>query len=573
MAKKFTETLHKHFHSLEHHASPYSLPSLLKSCSSPSSLLLALQLHCSILKSGLTSDPVIMNSLLSTYSRHSHVGSARQVFDTMPLRDVVSWNSMINCYVTNGCLSESVELFRQMQFSGYATKSELVASVLSVSGRLQDLRHGKEIHGHAVRSACFESCVLLPTSLVDMYSKCGDLGSALRVFGLMPVRNEVSWTAMITGCVVCGDHSLSLDIFRGMVGGGIKPNGVTLVSILPACGESGALRQGKEVHGYALRHGFDSEPRVVAALMAMYCRFEEAFQLALFVFELEEFKDIVIWSSMMVNSSRNGYYFRTMELFKRMKRDGVKPNSVTMLAMLTACAGLLSTDHGQGVHCYIVKSGLIEDVFIGNSLIDMYAKCGCLASAVQVFYEMPIKDVVSYTCMISSYGLHGHGYEALRLFYEMKKIGIRQDSIAFLAVLSACNRSGLVDEAQEVFQKMKESTSDMTPSPEHYACYVDLLGKSGMVEDACNVIRTMSGSLSTKILSSLVVACRISGKFELAESLAVWLLDLEPENAANYTLLSMIHAETGNWFGKERVCELMRDRGLVKSTGSSQIET
>ncbi|KAH7671797.1 TPR-like protein [Dioscorea alata] len=490
----------------------------------------------------------------------------------MPLRDVVSWNSMINCYATNLCLSESVDLFRKMHFLGYVTKPELVASVLSVCARSKNLKYGREIHGHAIRSAGFESGVLLPTALVDMYSKCGDLDSALSVFGLMSERNEVSWTAMITGCVVGGDHSLSFELFRGMVEEGVKPNRVTLISVLRACGEFGALRCGKEVHGYVLRHDFDLEPRVIAALIDMYCKFKQAFHHALFAFEQDQFKDVVTWSLMMMNSTRHGDNFRTMELFNRMKIDGVKPNSVTMLAMLLACAGLSSMDHGQGIHCYILKSGLLSDVFIGNSLIDMYAKCGCLASAVQTFYEMPIKDSVSYTCMISGYGIHGHGYEALRLFYEMKKGGIRQDSITFLAILSACNQSGLIDKAEEVFCEMKELNGDTSPLPEHYACYVDLLGRSGMVEDAYNVIRTMSSRPSPKLLSSVVLACRISGKFELAESLALQLLDLEPENAANYMLLSMIHAETGNWIGKERVLGMMRDRGLVKTSGSSQIE-
>lgn len=505
------------------------------------------------------------------YSKHSMIDSARLLFDTAPVRDTITWNSMINCYITNGHAFESMEMIREMHSVGCTLKPELLAAILSVCGHVQNLGLGRAIHAHAIQNGASEACVLLPTALVDMYSRCRVLDAALKVFSLMPERNVISWTAMITGCITNGLHDVSLKIFREMGVKGIEPNRATLVTVLPACGALGALKHGKEIHGYVCRHGFELEPQIVGALIDMYGRSMGAFNLSSLVFDRAEERDVVIWSSMLANSSRNSNYFGTMKLLHQMKKDGIKPNSVTMLAVIAACIGLSSIGYGQGIHGYILKCGLIADAIVSNSLIDMYTKSGCLHSSIQIFSEMPVKDSISYSSMIGGYGLHGHGYDALRLFNEMLEMGVEPDGITVLAVLSACNHSGLVDEAKKLFNNLGRSCGTLL-SPEHYACYVDLLGKSGNLEDACDVIRNMQMKPSTKILSSLVSACRTHGRFEAAEQLALWLINSEPENAANFTLLSMIYAEIGDWFKAEEIRRAMRERGLKKSSGSSQIQ-
>ncbi|XP_010904616.2 pentatricopeptide repeat-containing protein At4g31070, mitochondrial [Elaeis guineensis] len=563
--------LYKQLHSSGIHGAPSFLPSLLKACSSPQSLGFAFQLHCTIFKTGLISDTVTMNSLLSMYSKHSMIDSARLLFDTAPLRDTITWNSMINCYIRNGYTFESMEKVREMHSLGCTLKPELLAAVLSVCGHVQNLSLGSAIHAHAIQNGASEACVLLPTALVDMYSRCQDLDAALKVFSLMPERNVISWTALITGCITNGVHDLSLEMFREMGVEGIKPNRATLVTVLPACGALGALKHGKEIHGYVFRHVFELEPRIVGALIDMYGRCKGAFNLASLVFERAEERDVVIWSSMLANSSRKSDYVGTMRLLHQMKKDGIKPNSVTMLAVIAACIGLAFIGYGQGVHGCILKSGLISDAIVRNSLIDMYAKIGCLDSSIRIFSEMPIRDSISYGSMIAGYGLHGHGYDALRLFNEMLEMGVKPDGITILAVLSACNHSGLVDEARKLFDNLGRSC-DILLSQEHYACYIDLLGKSGKLEDACDVIRNMDMKPSPKILSSLVSACRTHGRFEAAEQLALWLINSEPENAANFTLLSLMYAEVGNWSMAEEIRRAMRERGLKKSSGSSQIQ-
>ncbi|XP_058068625.1 pentatricopeptide repeat-containing protein At4g31070, mitochondrial [Magnolia sinica] len=568
----FEEALrfYKHLHSSGIHGNPSYLPSLLKASSSAQFLPFGFQLHCILLKTGHSVDSVTANSLLSMYSKCSLVNSACRVFDTMPMRDSVAWNSMIMCYTRNGYFSESVETFKEMLYLGLGPHPELIGSVVSACGWMGNLSLGREIHARIVCTGMFEISVLLATALVDMYSRCHDVHTALEVFKRMLERNVVSWTVLIAGCVVNGSYEMSLNAFCAMQVENVKPNRVTLITVLPSCAELGALKCGKEIHGYAFRHGFETEPHVDAALIDMYSK-SGASRKASFIFERAARRDVVVWSSIIGSYSRSGDSVLAMNLFHQMRMEGIEPNSITILAVLVACIGLSSVSHGQGIHGYVVKSGLDSDVFVGNSLIDMYSKCGCLNASHQVFEEMPVRDPVSWSAMISSYGLHGFGTDALQLFHEMQEEGIKPDQIMLLAVLSACNHAGLVNEGQKLFDHFIRDQG-ISLSVEHYACYIDLLGRSGKVEDACEVVSCMPMKASPSIWGCLVSACRVHGKFEVALKLARQLIDSEPENAANYTLLSMIYAESGNWAGVEEVRRVMRERGLKKSSGYSRIQ-
>lgn len=480
----------------------------------------------------------------------------------------------------------SIHIIKSMlRYSGFSPRSQLIASVVSLCGRAGDLKLGMQIHAHAISSGKSDVCSFLPTALIDMYSRCLDLHSAWRVFQEMlwddEKRNEVvSWTAMITGCVTNENYALSLQVFRAMQVEGIKPNRVTLVSILPSCAELGALRHGKEIHAHVFRHGYVSESHLDGALIDMYCKCEckcqgrtsssssSSVRSAWIIFErAEERRDVVMWSSMIGSHSRRGDTVKAMDLFHRMRMEGISPNSVTLLAVVGACTGLSSAGCGHAIHGYAVKSGLdLEEVFVGNSLIDMYAKCGCLEDSRRVFEKMPRRDPVSWSALISGYGRHGHGTEALQIFHEMREKGIEADQLTLLAVLSACNHAGLVDQAQQLFDQAA------TPGAEQYACLVDLLGRTGRLEAACEVANSMPMRPSLSILGSLVCACRVHGRFDMAETLALQLIDSEPENAANYTLLARIYAEIGNWAGMEEVRKLMREKGLKKRLGYSRVE-
>ncbi|KFK29686.1 hypothetical protein AALP_AA7G165600 [Arabis alpina] len=414
--------------------------------------------------------------------------------------------------------------------------------------------------------------VLLSTALVDMYLKFGDPALAFHVFDQMEVKNEVSWTAMISGCVANHNYEMGIDLFIAMQRENVRPNRVTLMSILPALVEFGSgLRMVKEIHGFSFRHGFHSDDRLTAVLMTIYCRCGNV-SLSRLLFEESKVRDVVMWSSMIGGYAETGDCSEAMNLLSQMRKEGTEPNLVTLLAVVSACTHSASLSFASKIHSHILKCGFMSTTVLGNALTDMYAKCGSLLAARKVFDEHYEKDLVSWSSMINAYGLHGHGSEALEIFQGMIKSAEEVDAMAFLAVLSACNHAGLVEEAKSIFTQAGK-TYQMPLTLEHYACYINLLGRSGKIDDAIEVIRNMPMNPSERIWSSLLSGCEIHGRLDVAgHIIANEIMTSEPDNPANYVLLSKIHTGSGNFYGAEEVRNIMQRRGLNKCYGFSQIK-
>lgn len=461
-------------------------------------------------------------------------------------------------------------MLKLMHSNGFVPKPELLASIISFSARTGQLTLGRAVHALSVTDRRIQGSVFLSTALVDLYWRSHNCLMALQVFHQITVKNEVSWTAMISGCTANHNYKMAMDCFRAMQVERVKPNRVTVLAILPLCAQFRHIKHGKEIHGYAFRHGIDQDHHFLASLMHMYCKFQGELRSAELIFERSTFKDVVMWSSIIGSYSQHGEGAQAMKLFKHMQAQGIKPNSVTLLATISACTCLSSLNLGSGIHGFVLKSGLNSDIFIGNALINMYAKCGCIEASQDMFKQMPVKDFISWSTIIGGYGLHGCGEEALRLYHEMEEKGVQPDGVTFLAILSACSHAGLVEEGQKIFYHVMKANK-VTLTIEHYACFIDLLGKSGKLEYACEVVRTIPIKPSTRIWSSLISAFKDHGRLDIAETLAHQLIESEPENAANYTLLSMVYAETGNWHGVEVVRRVMRVQRLKKSCGFSQI--
>ncbi|GMY35208.1 pentatricopeptide repeat-containing protein At4g31070, mitochondrial [Fagus crenata] len=526
------------------------IPSVIKACSHAQSYHFGLQLQCVVLKIGSDSEAVISNSLISMYAKCSVAEEARQVFDTMPNRDTISWNSMINCYLQNGYCGKALEMFKEMYLCGFAPKPELIAGIISACAWTGEFRLGRQIHGLVIVDGVIKDSVFLSTALVDLYLRCHDsLVLALRVFEGMDVKNEVSWTAMISGCAANENYDMAIDCFREMQVSGIKPNRVTLLTVLPAFAELGYIEHGKEIHNH----------HISAALIHMYCKCHKTLHSADIIFEKSIVKDVVMWSSIIGSYAQSRNSAKAMKLFSQMQMEGIEPNSFIFTKTWLWSPWLYP------------EIWLNFDIFIGNALINMYAKCGCLMASDQIFREMPTRDCTSWSTLISVYGLHGCGEEALQLFHEMQDRGIEPDAMTFLALLSTCNHTGLVEEGQKIFDRvMKDDKIPLTV--EHYGCFINLLGRSGKLDDACEVVRAMPMKPSTRIWSSLVSACKAHGRLEIAEKLAHWLIESEPDNAANYTLLCMVYAGAGNWLGVEEVRRFTRVQGLKKCYAFSRIE-
>lgn len=551
----------------------FVVPSIAKACAhSPSHRILGSLIQSNVVKNGFDSDFAVSNSLLSMYAKFSDTESAAKVFDEMPERDTVSWNSMINCFTQNGHFSEALSRLKKMYGLGLCPKPELVAGCIATCVRSGSWRMGRAIHALFFFDERLEYSTFVATALVDFYWRFGDPDMAFRVFDRIVEKNEVSWTAMISGCIEFQDYGRAFDCIRAMQFGGVKPNRVTLVSVLPACAELRSTIHGKEIHGYGIRHSYDSEAQFSSALLHTYCECRGGLKIARLIFERLVNKGVVTWTSMIAGYSQSEANAReAIRLFNRMRMEGIPPNNATLLAVISSCVSLSSLSDGGGIHGYTLKSGFGSDLFVQNALINMYSKCGNLQDSVKVFDKMETRDCVSWSSLISAYSLHGCAEEALQLFREMqsKESGVKADGLAYLAALSACSHAGLVHEGKMLFDQASKD-KDVSLKVEHYGCYVDLLGRGGEIEAAYDVLCRMPMKASPRILSSLVSACRLYGRLDIAESVANILVRIEPENAANHTLLSMVYAESDKWSEVEEVRRYMKGRKLKKTCGFSK---
>jgi pentatricopeptide repeat protein len=306
------------------------------------------------------------------------------------------------------------------------------------------------------------------------------------------------------------------------------------------------------------------------ALLAGYCQNERVTD-AHHLFDKMAKQDVVSWNTMIAGYAQSEHGEEALKLFLMMKRAGKIPNQSTYTSYLHACAGIAGFEQGKQVHAHILKIGFKSDVFVGNGLITMYAKCGSIGCADQLFREMPKRDVVSWTAMIFGYAQNGKGNEAVQLFEEMKMAGIKPNQITMTGVLSACSHVGLVDEGCHYFNSMSRDLS-ITPIADHHACIVDLLCRAGRLDEAEAFIKSMPFEPDMAVLASLLAACRAHVNVELGKWTAERMFELEPQNSTTYILLSNIYAAADRWDDVRNVRNMMKDTEVKKEPGCSWIE-
>lgn len=557
------------------------------------------------------------------YGRCGELDDARNMFDEMLARgitDVVSWNSIVAACIQAGDSVNALHLFNQMikkMTSDFLFRPDVISlvNVLPVIASLGSSVKGKQVHCYALRSRLFED-IFVGNAVLNMYAKCGMLEEANRVFEQMKVKDVVSWNAMVTGFSQIGrlDEALglfekmeeqnieldvvtwsaviagyaqrghgyeALDVFRRMQLSGSEPNVVTLVSLLSGCASAGALIHGKETHCYAIKrilnhHNGDpgDDMMVVNAMIDMYAKCKST-RTARSMFDLIPPKDrnVVTWTAMIGGYAQHEDANCALELFSELVKQNcnLKPNAFTLSCALMACSRLAALRFGKEIHGYMLKNQCGSAVHVNNCLIDMYCKSADIGSARLAFDHMRQRNDVSWTSLMTGYGMHGQGEEALWVFDEMKKAGLVPDGVTFVVVLYACSHSGMVDQGMEFFDSM-ERDFGIVPSVEHYACMVDLLGRSGRVGEAMKLIKNMPVEPTPIVWVALLSACRVHGNVEFGEYAASKLLELECENDGSYTLLSNIYANARRWKDVARIRSLMRHTGIKKRPGCSWVQ-
>lgn len=423
------------------------------------------------------------------------------------------------------------------------------------------LREGRVLHGSIVRCG-IETDVYVGSSLVDFYGKCREVECSRKMFDIMPVRNEVSWTAMLVGYVNVGEALEAKNLFDEMPSRNL-PSWNAMISVFA---RSGDLRSAREL--------FNEMPEKNAvSYTTMIDGYAKAGDMASarMLFEQSDEKDIVSWSALISGYAKNGQPNEAVQMFYRMQCASIKPDEHTMVSLMSACSQLGCLELAKTIDSYMHQSSYdLQCVHVTAALIDMNAKCGNMDRASTLFEQMPTRNVISYCSMIQGLTIYGSGPQAVALFERMLKEGLVPDSIAFTVILTACSQAGLIEEGCHYFDSMVNEFS-LEPSPDQYACLIDLLGRSGKLKAAYDLLKSMPVEPHAGAWGALLGACKLHCDLELGEEVAHRLIELEPLNAGNYVLLSDIYASANKWLDVSLLRLKIREKGLKKIPGCSWI--
>ncbi|XP_050215274.1 pentatricopeptide repeat-containing protein At1g08070, chloroplastic [Mercurialis annua] len=593
------------------HALPASDPSykhlqnhpsltLLSTCKSLKTLK---QIHSQIFKNGLHSTHFALSKLIEfcAVSPFGDLPYALSLFKSIQNPNQVIWNNIIRGLSISESPILAVEYYVDMVSSGFSPNNYTFPFVLKSCSRISSTHEGKQIHGQIIKLG-FDDDAFVHTSLITMYMQNSELGNArlvfdksslrdvvsytalitgyasrgfldqaLELFDEIPVRDVVSWNAMISGYAQSGRFGEALAFYEEMLKESVTPNESTLLNVLSVCAQSGSLNVGNSVSSWIEERGLGSNLRLANALVDMYAKCGELDK-AQQLFEGIEYKNVVSWNVMIGGYTHMSCYKEALGIFRRMLRSNVDPNDVTLLSILPACANLGALGLGKWIHAYIDKNRkiLVNDA-LWTSLIDMYAKCGNIEAAKQIFDGMYSKSLASSNAMISGLAMHGRAELAIGLFSEMTKEGLTPDNITFVGVLSACNHAGLLDLGRQFFSSMIED-HNISPKLQHYGCMIDLLARAGLFDEAESLMKSMEMNPDGAIWGSLLGACRLHGKIELAEFVAKNLFKLEPDKPGAYVLLSNIYAKAGRWEDVAKIRTRLNDMGMKRTPGCSSIE-
>lgn len=398
----------------------------------------------------------------------------------------------------------------------------------------------------------------------------------------------------------------------------VEPNQFTFPSVLKACAQTARLKEGKQVHGLAVKYGLDSDEFVVSNLVRMYVmcgimkdahvlflrnliefdkgdevvrnnkRKEEGnvvlwnvmvdgyvrlgeFGAARDLFDRMPQRSVVSWNAMISGYAQNGFFKEAIEMFHEMQMGDVYPNYVTLVSVLPAISRFGALELGKWVHLYAEKNGIEIDDVLGSALVDMYSKCGSIEKALQVFERLPRKNAITWSAIIGGLAMHGRANDALDYFSSMERAGVTPSDVTYIGVLSACSHAGLVDEGRSFFSHMVKVVG-LEPRIEHYGCMVDLLGRAGHLEEAEELILNMPIKPDDVIWKALLGACKMHGNIEMGKRVAEVLMDMVPRDSGSYVALSNMYASSRNWEAVAEVRLMMKEMDIRKDPGCSWIE-
>ncbi|EFJ16475.1 hypothetical protein SELMODRAFT_116484 [Selaginella moellendorffii] len=487
--------------------------------------------------------------MLAAYARNGHLQETKEMFDRMPAKNVVTWNAMLAAYSQNGHAREALTLLRAMWQEGIRATEVTWICALDACGKLAGLAQGVQAYRLVKESGC--ESFKVSNAAITMFARCGAMGNARDVFESMPSvsRGLVTWTAMITAHGQCNEPREALLVFQIACLEGIKADGIAFVSVLGACGDEGNLAKGRAIHRLLDNATINRrDGHIDNALIAMYSKcgcFLETAELLFFDGDHDRgINNVVSWNALMAAFLSNRKERRALDLFKQMDLEGISPNSISLLIALDACARLLALDEGRTIHEHAVAISVAvhSPVKLATALITLYGRCGHVADAWSVFAGRTIAarenwNTYTWTAMMAALASGGQHGEAVNLFQRMGQEGFQPDLVALGINFLACSHAGMIDQARSCFASIDRDYG-ITASPELFVSMLDVLGRSGGVPEARELIESIPVGARADGWGALLGSCGIHG-----DSLTASLAAAGASSSSAYVQLASLYRQ------------------------------
>nr|CAD1817509.1 unnamed protein product [Ananas comosus var. bracteatus] len=548
----------------------FTFLSAIKGCLISKDLNYARQIHCLIIQNRFESYITVMNSLTDLYFTLGVKDVALKVFDNILEKDVVSWNTLISAAAQEEDEIEAMGFFSSMLSTGLKPNHVTFSVILRMCAVKEQISLGLQFFCLACRSG-YSDNVLVANSVVDLLSKCGFVNTAYHFFRSIPARNLVTWNEMISGYGLNGYSKEAFQLFRNLLRSNIRGDEFTYSGVLGACKEKQDSRTCEQIHGNIIKSGFASYQYVCTSLVKAYSMIGlvgNSFR----VFEEVGELDLVSWGVIISAFVKRGLFGEALSLVNCLREEGQQPDEFILANILNACCNATLIIQCRCIHSHVVKTGHEKHFCVASAVIDAYAKCGDIISSKMAFDNSSVEnDAILYNTMITAYAHHGLIKEALELHEQMRRANVEPTQATFVAVISACNHLGLVEQGKYIFNSISYIYG-MRPTKDHFLCLIDLLARNGLLEEAKAVIESMPYEPWPAAWRSLLNGCRIHGNKEMGEIAAQKILKLVPHDDGVYVLLSNIYAEDGSWECAEKIRIKMEERRVQKVPGYSMIE-
>ncbi|KAF5741932.1 pentatricopeptide repeat-containing family protein [Tripterygium wilfordii] len=470
----------------------YTFSSVIKSFAGAHALRQGLKTHALLVKNGFMDSCILRTSLIDMYFKCGRIKLGCRMFEEIGERDIVVWGAMIAGFAHNRRQNEALDYMRMMIDEGIYPNSVIVTTILPVIGEVSARKLGQEVHAFALKKKRYLEQLPVNSGLIDMYCKCGDMGSGRRVFYGSMGRNAVSWTTLMSGYVSNGRLEQALRSIVWMQQERFRPDVVTVATVVPVCGELRTLKQGKEIHAYAMRNWFLPNISISTSLIKMYskcgllgysCR----------LFDGMEHRNVISWTAIIDSYVENGHSNEAIDVFRSMQLSKHRPDSVTMARMLSICSEVKALKLGKEIHGHLLKKRFEAIPFVSAEVVKMYGSCGLIDKAMLAFNEIPVKGSLTWTAIIEAYGYNDMFQEAIDLFDQLTSDGFIPNQFTFSVVLSICDQAGFSEEACRIFNLMSRRYN-IKATEEHYSKIIGLLTRLSRIDEAQRFIQMSSAS-------------------------------------------------------------------------------